>query len=107
MEKKITDQMDICSSIAEKIGKELDEHVKAKDIDTYMIACGLTIPSQDGGEMHSGISAYGNAEDISIGIAHIVLDTAKKHHIDPMKFMLGIWDIMGAIEQEAGYSAER
>lgn len=105
---KITNEMAVCNDIVKKISEELGEYVKTKDIDTYMISCGVTTPSQDGGEdTHSGASIYGNAESISIGIAHIVLDTAKKNHIPPMKFMMGIWDIMGAIEQGAGYSAER
>lgn len=105
---KITNEMAVCEGIAKKISKELDEYVKTKAIDNYIISCGIKTPSWDGGEdTHSGASTYGNAESISVGIAHIVLDVARKDNIPPMAVMMGIWDIMGAIEQGAGYSAER
>ena len=105
---KITNEMAVCNDIVKEISKELDEYVKKKAIDNYVISCGIKTPSWDGGEdAHSGASTYGNAETISVGIAHIVLDVARKNHIPPMAVMMGIWDIMGAIEQGAGYSAER
>ena len=105
---KITEEMAACNDIAKKISKELDEYVKTKTIDSYVISCGVTTPIQDGDEAtHSGASTYGNVETISVGIAHIVLDVARKNNIQPMAVMMGIWDIMGAIEQGAGYSAER
>lgn len=106
--KKINRKMQACKGVVDGASEALDVIAERGIIDAYIVSCGITTPTADGGtDYDSGSVTYGNPDSLVKMMSFIICDIEARKKIPAPATIVTIMETIKQMKRGAGYSVRQ
>lgn len=106
--KKINRKMQACKGVVDGASEALDVIAERGIIDAYIVSCGITTPTADGGtDYDSGSVTYGNPDSLVKMMSFIICDIEARKKIPAPATIVKIMETIKQMKRGAGYSVRQ
>lgn len=106
--KKINRKMQACKGVVDGASEALDVITERGIIDAYIVSCGITTPTADGGtDYDSGSTTYGNPDSLVKMMSFIICDIEARKKIPAPATIMAIMETVKQMKRGAGYSVRQ
>ena len=106
--KKVNRKMQACKGVVDGASEALDVITERGIIDAYIVSCGITTPTADGGtDYDSGSVTYGNPDSLVKMMSFIICDIEARKKIPAPATIVKIMETIKQMKRGAGYSVRQ